>query len=181
MRAARTISDGSAWGEGRGRHHGGGSPRVAIVALAALAAVGLSACGRDDGCDPDCANPIDRIVVPKLRELGLSPRPVDPYEVCRRISIDLLGRGPTGSEIEACVAASPEHRVELAQASPDYARALHRQWSEVLGYDVLELWSHDLADLDALVDELAADRMTYEEFATAVVTHPGFVGLHYDD
>src|SRR4029079_6768820 len=124
MQPAPTISDGSARGEGRGRHHGGGSPRVpAVVAVVALAAVGLSACGRDDGCDPDCANPIDRIVVPKLRELGLSPRTVDPYEVCRRISIDLLGRGPTGSEIEACVAASPEHRVELAQASPDYARA----------------------------------------------------------
>lgn len=186
MQPAPTISDGFAAGEGRGRHHGGGSPRArgqvaAVVTVVALAAVGLSACGRDDGCDPDCANPIDRIVVPKLRELGLSPRTVDPYEVCRRISIDLLGRGPTGSEIEACVAASPEHRVALAQASPDYARAMHREWSEVLGYDVLELWSHDLSDLDALVDELAADRMTYDEFATAVVTHPGFVGLHYDD
>jgi hypothetical protein len=177
-----TIIDGSRRDDGRGHHRGGGCPRPAVAALltALAAATALAACGRDDGCEPYCGNPIDAIVVPKLRAIGVAPRKVDPFEHCRRIAIDLLGRGPTGSEIEACIEASPERRVELAQASPDYVRAAHRTWGEVLGYDVLEIWSRDLSDLDDLVTELAEGQLDYADFAGQVVTHPGFLGLHYD-
>jgi Protein of unknown function (DUF1549) len=147
---------------------------------AALLVAAATACSGDP-CEPYCSHPIDRLVVPHLREIGLAPREVDPYEHCRRIAVDFLGRGPSGSEIEACAAASVDRRVELALESPDYVSATRRQWAEILAYDVLELWSRDLHDLDALVADLAAGAISYEEFATAAVVHPGFVGLHGED
>jgi hypothetical protein len=182
MSQTRAISRGSSAGDGASPHRGGGSRRPSLVALAAvLAAAALAGCS-DDACEPYCANPVDRVLVPRMRAAGLEPRKVDPFEHCRRIAIDLLGRGPGGSEIEACVAASPARRVELAQDSDDYIAASRRVWSEVLGYDIIEVWSRDVADLDALVAELAAGDLDYEAFATRAVTHPGFIGLHgYDE
>jgi hypothetical protein len=152
-----------------------------VIAAAVIAALAAACDGPPTSCEPYCANPIDRVVVPRLRDLGLQPREVDPFEHCRRIAIDLLGRGPSGAEIEACMVATPTHRVELAQAHPDYVTAARRAWSETLGYDVLETWSRDLADLDATIAAHADGALTYGELATAVVTHPAFIAMHPED
>ncbi len=159
-----------------------GMTHLAALAVA-VAATMVVACSSAEtySCEPYCDNPIDRIVVPKLRAIGVSPREAEPFEHCRRIAIDLLGRGPTGAEMKACVAAPPAGRVELAQAHPDYRTATRRQWSELLGYDVLEVWSRDLFDLDGLVGEFADGRLDHAGLASAVVTHPGFLALHPED
>jgi hypothetical protein len=167
-------------GDGRGPHRGGAHRHLLLIILGAVC--GQPGCERGEpSCEPYCANPVDRVVVPRLRELGIEPRAADPFEHCRRISIDLLGRGPSGPEIEACIDAAPDARVELAQASPDYVRNTRRVWSEVLGFDVLETYSRDLEDLDAVVARYAGGELDYAALATAVAVHPGFLALHPED
>jgi hypothetical protein len=158
---------------GHGPHPGGGS-RHPLLAGALL--VVLGACSSSGAAQPD--NPIDRILAPRFAELGLEMRSAEPHELCRRIAIDLLGRGPSPDELGACVAAGDAERVELAQASPDYVRTAQRVWAELFGYDAYLAWSDDLADLDERVADLAAGRLGYADFATAAVTHPAFVALH---
>jgi hypothetical protein len=173
---------------GPGPHPGGGLGHHRIVSAAAVALATMLCAALPSGCDGGgatcegyCDNAIDRVVVPSLRELGLQPREVDEFEICRRISIDFRGRGPSGEEIEECIAASPIERVALAQASPAYLRTTRREWAEVLGYDALETWTPDLLDLDAVAGRIAAGELDYAAFATAVVAHPGFVSLHPED
>jgi hypothetical protein len=161
---------------GHGPHPPGGSRHPLIGAALALAC----ACSSNPSAPP--ANPIDRILVPKLAEQGLEARSPEPYQLCRRIAIDLLGRGPSPDELAACVAAGDAERVELAQAHPDYLRTTRRVWSELLGFNAYLGWSKDVAALDQTVTDLAAGRIDYRQFATRVVTHPGFIGLHpYDE
>ena len=112
---------------GHGPHPGGGS-RHPLVALLLV-----GACSSGGTAQPD--NPIDRILAPKLAEVGLEMRSAEPHELCRRISIDLLGRGPSPDELAACVAAGDAERVELAQGHDDYLQAARRTWAELLGYD----------------------------------------------
>jgi hypothetical protein len=173
----------SASGGGAGPHLVGGTGRHVVVttAVAACVAAATGCSPETYTCDPYCDNPIDRIVVPKLRAIGVAPRDVDRFEHCRRIAIDMLGRNPSGSEIEACMNAAPRARVELAQSHPDYVRTTRRVWSELLAYDVLETWNRDLFDLDAVVARYAAGELDYAGFVKQVVVHPGFLDLHSED
>ena len=155
---------------GHGPHPGGGSRHPLLALLL------LGACSSGGAAQPD--NPIDRILAPRLAELGLEMRTAEPHELCRRIAIDLLGRGPSPGELAACVAAGDAERVELAQESPDYVRTARRVWAELFGYDAFTVWSDDLTALDELVADLAGGRIAYADFATAAVTHPAFVALH---
>src|SRR5687768_6974255 len=62
--------------------------------------------------DPHCGHPIDRILVSKLREVKLAPRDGDASQVCRRLSIDLIGRIPTLAELDACRVQTLAERVD---------------------------------------------------------------------
>src|SRR5262245_17877724 len=106
-----------------------------LIAAFALAIVG--GCGDDPApplidhsCegqpDPHCDHPIDRLLVPKLRAAGVPIRDADPEELCRRMAIDLIGRGPTAAELAACRGQTPAQMFDALVAKPGYLREQRR-------------------------------------------------------
>jgi hypothetical protein len=130
---------------------------------ALLAAFAATAC-EDQLFDP--SNPIDRIVVPKLRELGVPLRTASAAEVCRRMAIDLLGRAPTFDEMIACGKRDAGEMFDLFTARPEYLREQRRQWAQLVRFDNIFVRTEELVDLDRLVGALYADELSYREFAT---------------
>lgn len=135
----------------------------------------------EENADPHCAHPIDRLLVPKLRSIGLGPRDGDALRVCRRLSIDLVGRIPTLDELETCVAESPEQRVDTFMAKPEYVLVQQRAWAEAFGFNSFLMWYGDAYDLDRIVGRLYTGELDYAEFAGEVAFHPGFFALHQGD
>lgn len=131
--------------------------------------------------DPHCAHAIDRLLVPKLRAIGLAPRDGDAYRVCRRLSIDLVGRIPTLDELVACVSETPEQRVDTFMAKPEYVLTQQRAWAEAFGFNSFLMWYGDAYDLDRVVGRLYEGELDYAAFASEVAFHPGFFALHQGD
>jgi hypothetical protein len=131
--------------------------------------------------DAHCGHPIDRVIVPKLRAVKLAPRDGDASQVCRRLSIDLIGRIPTLAELEACRAQTLEQRVDAFMARPEYVATMQRGWAETFGFDANVMWYGYAIDLDALAGRLAKKEIDYASFAAEAVVHPGFYALHQGD
>ncbi len=164
--------------------------RVWWIVIGLLGACGNDkAVGEDEGdagsCaarpDPHCDHPIDRLLVPKLRGLGLEPRDASAQEVCRRMAIDLLGRAPNDAERAVCVGQSFAEMADTFMASPEFVRTQRRAWSELFHYQALTVWNDDQVDLDALVGQLYRDEVTYDAFVRRAVVHSGFVSLNRGD
>ena len=82
---------------------------------------------------------LDRFVLAKLAEKGLTPSPeADARTLIRRASIDLIGLKPTYDEVEAYAAdPSPdkyERLVDRLLASPQYGERWARYWLDVVRY-----------------------------------------------
>src|SRR5690349_6855884 len=116
--------------------------------LALLAGVlGLPACSDpppappgltcEDRPDVHCEHPIDRLLVPRLRGVGLEPRDATAEELCRRMAIDLVGRGPTRDEQAACAGRTPGEIFDQFASTDDYVRTQRRAWAETFGYDTI--------------------------------------------
>ena len=157
---------------------------VAIVALAVgcgdntkLPAPG--SCDADP--DPRCANPIDHVMVPMLRALDvpLVDAPLD--ELCRRVYIDLVDRGPTVDEREACLRDRFEDTVDRLLADPLHERAWRARWSKLLGYNLYATGTADIVDLDDRIGAMDRGDISYRDFASAVVWHPAFWALNNGD
>jgi hypothetical protein len=91
-------------------------------------------------------SPIDRFILAKLEEAGLSPSAVaDKRTLLRRVTIDLLGLPPTPEELANFVAdTSPdayERVVERLLASPHYGERWARHWMDVVHF--AETHGHD--------------------------------------
>lgn len=129
----------------------------------------------------DTSHPIDRIVLPKLRELGVPLREAPSSELCRRMAIDLLGRGPSADELEACGKRTAGELFDAFTAKPEYLREQRRQWGERLRYEIINVRTEELLDFDRLVGALYADELDYGEFATRAAMHPAMVALHPGD
>jgi hypothetical protein len=162
--------------------------RCGLVLFAAL--LGAAGCSDppaepglscDDRPDPHCDHPIDRLLIPELRKLGLEPRDASAEELCRRMAFDLVGRGPTRAEQAACVGRTAGEIFDQLVVHDDYVRTQRRAWAEILGYDTITTWPDDLVDLDRQVEALYRDQITYPEFVIAVAMHPGFESLHPGD
>src|SRR5689334_7518775 len=124
--------------------------RVSTVVLTLLAA----ACGsapREHVSTPKGAerspwtpsnNAIDRIVTPKLAAIGVATPEARPtHELCRRLAIDVLGRGPTTAEIKECTEAkSIETIVDAWMRAPEHEHVERRTWAELVQYDVSSTW-----------------------------------------
>jgi len=154
--------------------------------------VAIAACGSepkpdpsDVSCeaqpDPHCDHPIDRIVVPKLRELGVPIRDATAEELCRRMAIDLLGRGPNSGELTACAGQTAGEMFDAFTAKPEYLREQRRQWGELFKFDNSNVRSEEIIDLDTLVGKLYADELPYGDYATQAAIHPALYALHPDD
>lgn len=131
--------------------------------------------------DPRCENPIDRVLIPSLRalEVPLVDAPGD--ELCRRLYIDLIDRGPTLAERNACLEDPYEGTVDRLLADPAHERTWRARWSEVLGYNLYLEAIADVVDLDARVGAMDRGELAYADFAAAVAWHPAFWALHKDD
>lgn len=135
----------------------------------------------DSDPDPHCDHPIDRLVIPRLRELGSGPRDATPDEVCRRMAIDLIGRAPNDAERATCRTQTIAQMADTFLASPELARTQRRAWGELAKYESLLVWSPDLVDLDLLVGRMYSGEVDYPEFVRQYVVHPAFYALHPDD
>lgn len=144
----------------------------------ACATVLVAACS-EPTFDP--SHPIDRILGPKLLELGVPIRYASSDELCRRLAIDLLGRGPTREDMVACADRSVGAMFDDFTARPEYLREQRRQWGELLHYDNDLIRPEELVDHDRLVGALYSDELTYGEFATQAAMHPALITLHPDD
>lgn len=91
-------------------------------------------------------NAIDRFVLSKLIEKGLSPSPrADRRTLIRRIYFDLIGLPPTADEVDEFVTDSREDAyerlVDRLLASPQYGERWARHWMDVAHY--AETHGHD--------------------------------------
>ncbi|MFN0250960.1 MAG: DUF1549 domain-containing protein [Kofleriaceae bacterium] len=159
-----------------------------------LGLVVLGACGNDrmpdevpvgltceEAPDPHCDHPIDRVLVPKLRALGLQPRDASHEEVCRRMAIDLLGRTPTPAERASCETRPFRETARAFMATDDFVRTQRRHWAELVEYESLLVWGKDLVDLDGVVAQLYREQLSYADFVRKVAVHPALFALHPGD
>ncbi|WP_337175978.1 PSD1 and planctomycete cytochrome C domain-containing protein [Paludisphaera sp.] len=83
--------------------------------------------------------PVDRFILARLREAGLSPSPeADRASLVRRLSFDLIGLPPTPEEVAAFVAdpdpLAYEKLVDRLLASPHYGERWGRHWLDVVRF-----------------------------------------------
>ena len=89
--------------------------------------------------DPGTANPLDRFILAKLEDKGLtlSPR-ADKRTLIRRATFDLIGLPPTAEEVEAFEADPAPNAfarlVDKLLASPHYGERWGRHWLDVARY-----------------------------------------------
>jgi hypothetical protein len=93
-----------------------------------------------------CRTPVDRFILAKLREKGLSPSPeADKRTLLRRVTFDLTGLPPTPEEIDAFLQdSSPnayEKVVDRLLSSPHYGERWARHWMDIAHY--AETHGHD--------------------------------------
>jgi hypothetical protein len=129
---------------------------------------------------PDwCRNEIDRFVLSRLDEAGLTPEvEADRHRLIRRLSLDLIGLPPTIEEVDAFVAdESPEAYeclVDKLLASPAYGEHWARKWldlaryADTTGYEkdtTRKIWSFRDWVINALNTDMPFDQFTLEQLA----------------
>ena len=125
-------------------------------------------------------NPIDRFVLSRLEQAGLSPSPeADRSTLIRRLSLDLTGLPPTPEEVDAFLnddrldayerlvdryLASPRHGERWAQHWLDVIR-----WAETWGFETNSprpnAWPFRDWVIQAINDDLPYDRFLFEQIA----------------
>ncbi len=96
-------------------------------------------------------NAIDRFLLAKLEERGLSPAPpVEPRALARRLHFILTGLPPSQEETEVIVrefnqhpASGIQHRVDALLASPHFGERFARHWQDVVRYADTHGTEHD--------------------------------------
>ncbi len=132
-------------------------------------------------------NDIDRYILAKLEEAGLSPAPeADRVTLIRRLTFDLTGLPPTVEEIDAFVAdESPdayEALVDRLLASPHFGEKWGRHWldlvryAETLGhefdFDVFAAWRYRDYVIRSLNADVPYDRFLFEHLAGDLMPEP---------
>ena len=142
-------------------------------------------------------NPIDRFVLARLEQEGLTPSPeADRATLIRRLSFDLTGLPPTPEESQAFLEdRSPdayEKIVDRLLASPRYAERMAIRWLEAARYADTNGYSNDGPRdmwrwrdwvIDAFRTNMPFDRFTVEQIAgdllpNATVSQKVATGFH---
>ena len=124
-------------------------------------------------------SPIDRFVLARLHDAGLSPSPeADRETLIRRLSLDLNGTVPTEAEIEAFVndprPDAYRRLVERMLASPAYAERFARTWLDLAryadtnGYEkdrARTIWPYRDWVIRAIAEDMPYDRFSVEQLA----------------
>lgn len=159
----------------------GGFSRIGSLATLLLATSGCAGVSRTPGAvlAPSTSNRIDTLVKARLGDTHATPAP---YELCRRLAIDVLGRAPTREESAACRASkSIETIVDAWMARPEHDVVERRAWMELTDLRVSASWYPYVADADTIFGALAKGTMGYDELARRVVIHPAFQARHPGD
>jgi mono/diheme cytochrome c family protein len=95
-----------------------------------------------------CRTPIDRFILAKLEEKGLTPNPqVDRRRLIRRVYFDLIGLPPKPEEVEAFVNdPSPdayEKLVDRLLENPHYGERWARHWLDIARFAESHGFEHD--------------------------------------
>jgi mono/diheme cytochrome c family protein len=95
-----------------------------------------------------CRTPIDRFILAKLEEKGLTPNPqVDRRRLIRRVYFDLVGLPPKPEEVEAFVSdPSPdayEKLVDRLLEDPHYGERWARHWLDIARFAESHGFEHD--------------------------------------
>lgn len=157
-------------------------PRLSLLPALVVGAV-LTGC-RPDGGQPRTGcnasgNPLDDVLCEEFEAAAYEPATAAPVELCTRAMIDLLGVRPSRAEMEArCLGRDFDDVVRALQKSEDYRTAQRRRWADRFQYSDYTVDVASIRTLDALVDDLYRDRISYPAFAEIALSHPGFVGRH---
>ncbi len=109
-------------------------------------------------------NPIDRFIVARLEQEGLSPSPEAPRStLIRRVTLDLTGLPPTVAEVDAFLTdSSPdayEKLVDRLIATRDYAERRAQDWLDLARY----------ADTRGFADDNPHDIWPFREWVIAAI------------
>jgi mono/diheme cytochrome c family protein len=133
-----------------------------------------------------CGNAIDRFVLARLTEEGLTPSAeANRATLTRRLSLDLLGIPPTPAEVDAFVRDSRpdayERLVDRLLASPAYGERWGRHWLDLARYADSngftrdfgrEMWKYREWVIGAVNAGMPFDQFTIEQFAGDMLPDP---------
>lgn len=136
--------------------------------------------GCDAQPDPHCNNIVNRVMVPMFRGSSIAIVDESKSELCRRMALDLIGRVPTTEENAQCQRETPEQMADRFMASPEYVRQQRRNWGERF-YNLDEQWYHYAVEVDELVERLYREHISYSDFMTRLIVHPGFYATFRGD
>ncbi len=130
-------------------------------------------------------NPIDRFILAKLEEKGLTPAPeADRRTLARRLSLDLTGLPPEPADVEAFVNdKSPEYYekfVDKLMESPHWGEHRGRYWLDAARYadthgihfdNFREIWAYRDWVIKAFNKNMKFDEFTIEQLAGDLLPH----------
>ena len=131
-------------------------------------------------------NPIDRFILARLEEEGVSPSPpADRRTLIRRVSLDLIGLPPTPEQVRAFVnderPGAYRRLVDRLLASPAYGERWASVWLDLAryadskGYEAdryREIWPYRDWVIDAYNTDMPFDRFTIEQIAGDLLESP---------
>ena len=132
-------------------------------------------------------SPIDRFVLARLEREGVEPAPpASPATLIRRVSLDLTGLPPPGSDVDAYLSdpspAAYERYVDKLLESPHYGERWAAQWLDLARYADSDGYEKDSERpyawrwrqwvIEALNDNMPFDRFTIEQIAGDVLSDP---------
>jgi len=131
-------------------------------------------------------NPIDRFILARLEEEGLSPSPAaDRYTLVRRVYLDFLGVLPSIDEADAFVEdrrpGAYERLLDRVLASPRFGERWGRHWLDQARYadshgytndNQRTMWPYRDWVIDAFNRDLPFDRFTIEQLAGDLLPDP---------
>jgi hypothetical protein len=132
------------------------------------------------------AGPVDRFVMAKLDQAGLSPAPeAERHTLIRRLSLDLRGLPPSPHEVDAFLQdknpAAYERVVDRLLADPAFGERLARPWLDLARYadsagyasDPLRtIWLYRDWVIDAFNADMPFDQFTIEQLAGDLLPKP---------
>jgi hypothetical protein len=133
------------------------------------------------------AHPVDRFVLGRLEERGLSPAgPADRRTLLRRLSLVLTGLPPDPAAVEAFAADEApdayEKVVDGLLASPHFGERWARHWNDVVrftethgnewNYEVHHAWRYRDYLIRAFNDDVPFDQLVREHLAGDLLPHP---------
>ncbi|MCI0569461.1 MAG: hypothetical protein L0Y66_01800 [Myxococcaceae bacterium] len=136
---------------------------------------------RPPDCDGACLtwceaqaleNPVNRGLCPSLWGVGMSARPINHEQACRRLFVDMTGRLPTQEELGTTCTGTWGEVVQRLMASDDFIRVNQRRAADRFLYSTQVVSVQRIYDMDRLVEKLHRGLVPYDLFASVASAHP---------